>query len=70
MAPTAQLRVIDQAENEAQRVLALQREAYLAHPFPSLEERKENLRKLDRVLSENANAIAYALNADFGHHTV
>ena len=39
MAQTAQLRVIDQAENEAQRVFALQREAYLAHPFPSLEER-------------------------------
>ncbi|HRC77014.1 MAG TPA: hypothetical protein PLO33_15145 [Kouleothrix sp.] len=49
MAQTAQLRVIDHAENEAQRVFALQREAYLAKPFPSLEERKENLRKLDRV---------------------
>ena len=70
MAQTAQLRVIDQAENEAQRVFALQREAYLAHPFPSLEERKENLRKLDRVLSENANAIAEAINADFGHRAV
>ena len=50
MAQTAQLRVIDHAENEAQRVFALQREAYLAHPFPSLEERKENLRKLESML--------------------
>lgn len=70
MAQTAQLRVIDHAENEAQRVFTLQREAYLAHPFPSLEERKENLRKLDRVLTENANAIAEAINADFGHRAV
>jgi len=70
MAQTAQLRVVDRAENEAQRVFALQREAYLAHPYPSLEERKENLRKLDRVLTENAQAIADAINADFGHRSV
>jgi coniferyl-aldehyde dehydrogenase len=70
MAQTAQLRVIDQAEYEAQRVFTLQREAYLAHPYPSLEERKENLRKLDRILTENASAIADAINADFGHRAV
>ena len=40
MAQTAQLRKIDHAENEAQRVFALQRAAYLAHPYPTLEERK------------------------------
>jgi coniferyl-aldehyde dehydrogenase len=70
MAQTAQLRIIDRAENEAQRVFALQRAAYLAHPYPSLAERKENLRKLDRVLVENADAIAQAINADFGHRAV
>ncbi len=70
MAQTAQLRVIDTAENEAQRVFALQREAYLAHPYPTLEERKENLRKLDKVLTDNAQAIADAINADFGHRSV
>jgi coniferyl-aldehyde dehydrogenase len=70
MAQTAQLRRIDQAENEAQRVFALQREAYFAHPYPSLEERKENLRKLDKVLTDNAHAIAEAINADFGHRAV
>ena len=57
-------------ENEAQRIFALQREAYLAHPYPTLEERKENLRKLDRILTENAQAIAEAINADFGHRSV
>jgi coniferyl-aldehyde dehydrogenase len=70
MAQTAQLRTIDHAENEAQRVFALQRAAYLAHPYPTLEERKENLRKLDRILVENAQAIAEAINADFGHRAV
>ena len=67
MAQTAQLRRIDIAENEAQRVFNLQREAYLRHPYPSYEERRENLRALERVLVENAEPIAEAINADFGH---
>jgi coniferyl-aldehyde dehydrogenase len=70
MAQTAQLRKIEHAENEAQRVFALQRAAYLAHPYPILAERKENLRKLDRLLVENAQAIAEAISADFGHRAV
>lgn len=70
MAQTAQLRRIDVAENEAQRVFALQREAYLRHPYPSREERDENLRKLERILVDNATAIAEAINADFGHRSV
>ncbi len=70
MAQTAQLRRIEHAENEAQRVFALQRAAYLAHPYPTLEERKDHLRTLDRVLVENAQAIAEAINADFGHRAV
>jgi coniferyl-aldehyde dehydrogenase len=67
MAQTAQLRRIDGAENEAQRVFTLQREAYLRHPYPSLDERRESLRKVERLLVENADAIAAAINADFGH---
>jgi coniferyl-aldehyde dehydrogenase len=69
MAQTAQLRLIDGdlAENEAQRVFALQRAAYLRHPYPSYQERRETLRTLDRLLVENADAIADAINTDFGH---
>ena len=67
MAQTAQLRRIDGAENEAQRVFALQREAYLRHPYPSYEERLENLTKLERLLVDNASTIADAISADFGH---
>ena len=67
MAQTAQLRRFDVVENEAQRIFALQRQAYLRHPYPSLEERQENLAKLDRLLVDNADAITAAINQDFGH---
>ena len=67
MAQTAQVRRIDTAENEAQRIFKLQREAYLRHPYPSLEERVQSLRTLESILLENAEAIAEAINADFGH---
>jgi coniferyl-aldehyde dehydrogenase len=70
MAQTAQLRRIDVAENEAQRVFKLQRAAALARPYPSYAERAENLYKLERVLVDNATAIAEAINVDFGHRAV
>src|SRR5213594_938706 len=67
MAQTAQVRRIESAENEAQRVFALQRQAYLRQPYPSYEERRQNLDKLERVLVDNSTAIAEAISADFGH---
>jgi coniferyl-aldehyde dehydrogenase len=67
MAQTAQLRRIDRPENEAQRIFQLQREAYLQHPYPSLDERRERLRATERVLLENREAIAEAIHQDFGH---
>ncbi len=67
MAQTAQVRKIEVAENEAQRIFNLQRAAYLRHPYPSYEERWESLLKLERILVDNATSIAEAINADFGH---
>jgi coniferyl-aldehyde dehydrogenase len=67
MAQTAQLRRVEVIENEAQRIFALQREAYLRHPYPTLAERQENLAKLERILVDNSEAIADAINRDFGH---
>ena len=66
MAQTAQLRSFDVIENEAQRIFAVQRAAYLRHPYPSYEERRQNLDKLERILVENVDAIAEAINTDFG----
>ena len=67
MAQTAQLHRIDVAENDAQRVFKLQREAYLRHPYPTYEERRDHLHTLERILVDNASAIADAISADFGH---
>jgi coniferyl-aldehyde dehydrogenase len=69
MAQTVQLRRLDTVDNEAQRVFRLQRQAYLQKPFPTYEERIDNLRKLERILVDNADAIAKAISADFGHRS-
>jgi coniferyl-aldehyde dehydrogenase len=67
MAQTAQLRQFEVIENDAQRVFTLQRNAYRRHPYPSLEERLDSLTKLERILVDNADPIADAINKDFGH---
>jgi coniferyl-aldehyde dehydrogenase len=67
MAQTAQQRIFEVVENEAQRVFVLQREAYRRHPYPSVEERRQHLSKLERILVDNADAIAEAVNRDFGN---
>src|SRR5262245_61160684 len=69
MAQTAQLRRLAVVDNDAQRIFALQREAYRKQPYPSLEERRENLTKLERILVDNVDAIADAINRDFGHRS-
>ena len=67
MAQTAQLRIIESPENEAQRIYKLQRDAYLRDPYPSLTVRKERLRALERILLDNTDAITDAIRQDFGH---
>src|SRR5689334_18494374 len=58
MAQTASSRTASTVENEAQRVFALQRAAYARSPFPTYDARVANLKKLDRLLVDNATAIA------------
>lgn len=70
MAQTAQLRRIEATDNEAQRVFRLQREAWLREPYPSYEQRIERLTKLERVLVDNASALAEAISTDFGHRAI
>ncbi len=67
MAQTFQIKQkFDVVENEAQRIFNAQRAAYLRHPYPSYEERLQNLSKLERILIDNADAIADAINTDYG----
>ena len=46
-----------------------QRAAYLAAPFPSLDERRADLKQLLRMLQENREAIIAAISADYGHRS-
>lgn len=49
--------------------LLLQREAYLSAPNPSLQQRKEDLQSLKRLLADNRDAIAEAISKDFGNRS-
>jgi len=49
--------------------LELQRKAYLAHPVPSLDERRTDLRTLQRFVRQNKPALIDAINADYGHRS-
>ena len=49
--------------------LARQRQAYLAHPVPSLDERKADLRTLQRFIRDHKEAICDAISADYGHRS-
>ena len=50
--------------------LAVQRDAYFAHPVPTLAERKADLRTLQRFIRENKQALCDAISADYGHRSM
>ena len=52
-----------------QGALNLQRKAYFANPVPSLQERKTDLRTLQRFIRENKEALCDAISADYGHRS-
>ena len=49
--------------------LALQRDAYRAHPVPGYAERRADLLKLQAFLREHQDAICDAISADYGHRS-
>ena len=49
--------------------LALQRQAYRAHPVPSLAERKADLRQLMAFLRDHEQALCEAISQDYGHRS-
>lgn len=52
-----------------QSVLDLQRAAYFAHPVPSYDERKADLRTLQRFIREHKDALCEAISADYGNRS-
>jgi coniferyl-aldehyde dehydrogenase len=52
-----------------QDTLALQRQAYLAHPVPTLRERQQDLRTLQRFIREHKDALCDAISLDYGHRS-
>jgi coniferyl-aldehyde dehydrogenase len=53
-----------------QRLLASQRDAFAAHPFPTVDERRAKLRALRDAIRDHQDAIASAISADFGGRSV
>lgn len=49
-----------------QPLLARQRAAFEAHPWPSAAQRREDLARLKRALIAHRHALAAAVSADFG----
>ena len=50
-------------------VLLHQRQAYHAHPVPTLEQRRADLRTLQRFVRENKDDLCAAISADYGHRS-
>lgn len=56
-------------ETMLQAALAQQRQAHLAHPYPTLQERKQDLQALYRLIDDNRDAICEAISRDYGHRS-
>ncbi|MCA1858798.1 coniferyl aldehyde dehydrogenase [Janthinobacterium sp. HSC-3S05] len=67
MPDVAENRELKNAELAA--ALAMQRAACLAHPVPSLAERKRDLQTLQRFIREHKDALCEAISADYGNRS-
>jgi coniferyl-aldehyde dehydrogenase len=72
LAPDPAAATADRQTGTAQMLLAAfqrQRQAYLAEPAPTLEQRRQDLQTLKRLLGENLDAIIEAINRDYGNRS-
>ncbi|MBK6594548.1 MAG: coniferyl aldehyde dehydrogenase [Burkholderiales bacterium] len=60
---------IDTVRIELEDTLKLQRDAFMAHPYPSFAERKADLLKLKAFVIDNRDAIVDAINKDYGNRS-
>jgi coniferyl-aldehyde dehydrogenase len=58
--------VANESQGRIDKVFARQREVSRQDPYPNLETRLQNLDKLQKIFSQNQEAICEAVNADFG----
>jgi len=57
---------LKQLDNGLEATLQLQRDAYLAHPNPSFDERRADLRQLQAFIRDKREDLVQAVNADYG----
>ena len=57
--------VIDHTPSVVKEAFELQKRAYLENPYPDYQERHDNLLKLERILTDNRDEIAEAINKDY-----
>jgi coniferyl-aldehyde dehydrogenase len=57
------------AEQKLRQCLELQRQAYFEDPVPSMAQRRQDLRNLERFVRDHAEAICAAISADYGHRS-
>ncbi len=55
--------------DELQATLKLQRDAYFAHPVPTLDQRRADLLKLQAFIRDNKEGLLAAVNADYGNRS-
>ncbi len=60
---------IEAVRIELEDTLKLQRDAYLAHPYPSFAERKADLLKLKDFVVDHRDAILDAISKDYGNRS-
>src|SRR5215510_3442657 len=56
--------------SDLDRIFQLQRDAFRRQPYPSAGERRAYLEAMCRLLRDHGDAIAAAIDADFGHRSV
>lgn len=56
---------VNETKSVVREAYDIQRAAYLKNPYPEYQERLKNLQKLERILVENRDAIAEAIDKDY-----
>ncbi len=60
---------VDALRAELQATLQLQRDAYIAHPYPTFAERKADLLQLKKFVLDNRDDLVEAISRDYGHRS-